>query len=334
MKKEKKVYYLLKNSEKKEKKKDPNKIGKAQKQKSNKIKIMGSFFFKNNIIFFIEIVIIMLISLSYYLVSLLIEYSKKKSVFDFYSVNSQMNSVFIECFYNFITLKNQLDLFEDTLVNCKPVENGQIIYKMNFPEIDKLNTPNFGNNIMKITSDFGFKTESLSNFSLLFSEDACKALTETEYENYICIQNFGDVLSQGMEHSISKIGSLFGTVIEELNSINNEGSLFIEKVNDSKFHSLELYFIFYFQKSLRLANNILTQLSSELLTNIKKLLKMLVIMYLIIIIFLFSALFYFLNSFKNVFNSFLFFIAILPFKYILEDNKFYNEIIKFGNKYY
>jgi hypothetical protein len=134
-----------------------------------------------------------------------------------------------------------------------------------------------------------------------------------------------------MEHAFSKIGSLFGTVIEELNSINNNGSLFIEKVNDSKFHSLELYFEFYFQKSLILANKIFTQLRSELLSNIQSLLKIVLILYIILILFLFAALFYFIYSFKNRINSFLFFIAILPFKYMREDNSVISFVYKTSN---
>ena len=319
---------------KKGKKKDPNKLGKAKEQKSTKIKIMGSFFLKNNIIFIIEIVIIMLISTSYYIVSLLIENSKKKSFFDFDLINDEMISVFKESFDNFIYLKNQLDKFEDTLVNCEQVESSHILYEMDLPKIAELYSPNFGNNIMKITSDFGFKTETLSNFSFLFSIDSCKVLTEEEKEYFACKVRFGDLLIHGMEHAFSKIGSLFGTVIEELNSINNNGSLFIEKVNDSKFHSLELYFEFYFQKSLILANNIFTQLRSELLSNIQSLLKIILILYIILILFLFASLFYFIYSFKNRINSFLFFIAILPFKYMIEDNNLHNEIIIFGNKYY
>ena len=276
----------------------------------------------------------MLISASYYTVSLLIENSKKKSFFDFDLINDEMISVFKESFDNFIYLKNQLDKFEDTLVNCEQVESSHILYEMDLPKIAELYSPNFGNNIMKITSDFGFKTETLSNFSFLFSIDSCKVLTEEEKEYFACKVRFGDLLIHGMEHAFSKIGSLFGTVIEELNSINNNGSLFIEKVNDSKFHSLELYFEFYFQKSLILANNIFTQLRSELLSNIQSLLKIILILYIILILFLFASLFYFIYSFKNRINSFLFFIAILPFKYMREDNNLHNEIIIFGNKYY
>ena len=63
---------ISENKELKEKKSkknikiDKNKAGKAIKQKKNKIKIMSSFFVRNNIFFIIQIVFIMLTSLSYY----------------------------------------------------------------------------------------------------------------------------------------------------------------------------------------------------------------------------------------------------------------------------
>ena len=318
---------------KKGKKKDLNKTGKAQKQKSTKKKVMGIFFIKKNLIFTIEILIIMVISLSYYIVSLLIEYNKKKSFLEFDKINDEMISVFKECFDNFIYLKDQLDQFEENnLVNCKA--KGNILYKMDLPEITNLKLPNFGNNVMKITSNFRFRTETLSNFTLLFSEDVCKSISEKESEIIMCLNSFSEMVSKGMEHSISKIGSLFGTIIEELTFINNNANDFKAKMNNSKFHYLEIFLEYYFQKSLLIADGIFSQLRTELLSNIKNIIIIVLIIYIVIILFLFGILLYFINNFQKVFDSFLLFVAILPFKYILEDKNLHNEIIIFGNNYY
>ena len=243
-----------------------------------------------------------------------------------------MIGVFKECFETFIHLKNQLDKFEENnLINCKAKENP--IYKMNLPKISDLKIPNFGNNIMKITSDFGFKTETLLNFTLLFTDDACMVLEKKE--NYIiCGISFNDLLSQEIEHSISKMSSLFGTIIDELTDINNDASQFKEKMNNSKFQLLEQFFEYYFQKSIILADGILSQLRTELLNNIKNLIIIVLVIYIVLILFLFGVLFYFIYTFQKVLYSFLFFIAILPFQYLLEDNNLYNAINTFSNNYY
>ena len=43
---------------------------------------------------------------------------------------------------------------------------------------------------------------------------------------------------------------------------------------------------------------------------------------------------YFVYNFNALFNSFLNFIGIFPPKYLYEDENFYKEIVKFGEKYF
>ena len=293
---------------------------------------MGNFFIKKNIILGIEIILIMLISLSYYIVSIFIEQSKKTKFLDFDTINDEMIGVFKQSFDIFIDFKKQMDYFEDTLDKCEGTEKA--LYKMIVPKMSDIIIPSFGNNIMKIKSNFNFKDEILSNFSLLFIENACKVLTYDENDYDMCETNYNDILLQGMEHAVSKIGTLFGSIIEDLNSINNNGRLFKEKVNNSKFHSFEIFIEFYYQKAIIIADEIFSSLRSELINNIISIIKIVLIIYIIVILLLCLTLIYFIYSIQNIINSFLFFIAILPFKYLLEDNDFHNEIIKFGNKYF
>ena len=319
-------------NEKKSKKKDPNKIAKLHMQKLNKIKIMGHFFIKKNIILAIEIILIMLISLSYYIASILIEFNKKKLFLDFDKISDEMIGAFKESFDIFINFKRELDFFEDTLDNCKVGEKD--LYNMKVPKITELIVPSFGNNIMKMTSDFGFSEEAILNFTLLFSENACKLLAHSQYGYYMCQTYYTDMLFKGIEETLTKIGSLFGTIIEDLNSINNNGTLFREKVNVSKLHSFEIFIEYYYQNAIMVADEIFTYLRSVILNNIISLITIVLIIYIIVILLLSFALIYFIYSIQKIINSFLFFIAILPFKYLLEDNDFYNEVISFGNKYY
>ena len=293
---------------------------------------MGNFFIKKNIILGIEIILIMLISLSYYIVSLFLEQSKTMQLLDFDTINDEMIGVFKQSFDIFIDFKKQMDHFEDTLVNCQGPEKA--LYKMIVPKISDLKIPSFGNNIMKIKSNFNFNNEILSNFSLLFIENACRALSSNEYDYYICETYYNDILLQGMENTVSKIGTFLGTIIEDLNFINNNGTLFREKVNYSKFHTFEIFIEYYYQRSIVIVDEIFSNLRSELTNSIISIIKILLIIYIVVILLLCLTLIYFIYSIQSIITSFLFFIAILPFKYLLEDNDFYNEIILFGNKYF
>ena len=319
------------NNQKKAKK-DQNKAGKAIKQKKNKLKIMSSFFSKKNCFLGIEIIFIMIISLSYYIVSIIMELNKKKEFLEFDRINNDMISVFKESFDIFMIFKKELADFEDRLDNCN-VGNKEL-YKMNIPSIDEIAFPNFGNNIMQIVGDFGFKGELLEKFQYLFNENACKSLDLTAYGYYMCANYFGEILFQGMEQSISKINSLFGTIIEEMNGINANGQKFLEYMNLSTFHRFEIFIMYYYQRAILLTEDIFNNFRVQELNNILFLLKFTLIIYIIVTGVLFLFITYLVYKTKHIANLFLYFIGILPFKYLLEDEKFYHEIIKFGDNYF
>ena len=323
----------LKKKSKKSKKKDPNKTGKLMKQKNNKIKIISSYFRKYNIFFAIKILIIVFISISYFIILLYVEIDNKKNLILFDGINNEILNVFKESFDIFITkFKKELEYFENTLEKCDKGEKP--LYKMTIPTIKEIKIPNFGNNIMQLISDFGFKGKTISNFTLLFSESACKCLSNNSFGYDMCIENFGDFLLQGMEHAVSKINSFFESIIEELKSINDNAKLFKEIFNKSKFHSFEVFIMHFYQKSIIITYEIFNDLRKELLDKIISLLKLILIIYIIINILLLLYLFYLLYIASQLGNSFFTFIAIIPFKYFFEDEKFYNEVINFGNSYY
>jgi hypothetical protein len=315
----------------KAKKKDQNKIGKIIKQKNNKYKIMSSFFIKINIFLGVRILLIMIISLSYYIVSVFIEISKKNEFYNFDKISNDIIKVFKESFDNFIRLKKELEYFEDNLEKCQ-VPKKQY-YKLNIPSIESIKNPSFGNSIMQISSDFGFKGENLEKFSILFSGDACLILANAASAKAACAR-YSDFLHQGMEQCISKIGSIYGTIIEELESINADGQKFKQIVNFGKFHDFEVFIEYFYEDAAYYVEEIFKGMLSEKLNQILKIIEVIVFIYIIATFASFLILIYLIYSLHNTVNNFLYFIGILPFKYISEDEKFYKEVIQFGNKYF
>jgi hypothetical protein len=115
-------------------KKERNKQNKAQNQKKEKLKKMKNFFVKNNIFFVIKILLINIISLSYYIVAILIEKKQKNELLIFDNVNDSVIGFFKESYDIFISLKRELEIYERNLTLCEIDENKKV-YTLNLPKI-------------------------------------------------------------------------------------------------------------------------------------------------------------------------------------------------------
>jgi len=313
-------------SNKKNKKKDGNK----QKQKKNKMKLMAFFFIKENISFGLKILFIIIISLTYYILLMIIGINKKNNLLAFDKINEEMIGIFKESFDTYISLKRELVLYEDSLKNCKK-DPEKKTYIMNIPLISEIKNPNLGNNLVSITGESGFSKKTMDNFTEFFSGNACPVLSHSASGLYMCSMLLDGVLKKGMEQTLTKMGSTTGTIIEELNTINNGGKEFNEIINSSSFSLYESFIDFYYQRAYLVLYEIFVDLRSEKLNSIKKLLKILLIGYIILLNILVLLFIYFIYYTNKIFNSFLNFIWILPVKYISEDENFLKEVIKFGN---
>ena len=306
---------------------------KKYKNKKLRIKIVKSFFSKKNFFFEIKLIIIVIIYLSYYILSILLENDKEKEFIDFDAINDLMIGVFKESFDNFISFKRQLELYENSLVNCKPVNNSET-YIIDIDLISKIKTPNLGNAIMKITSGLGYESESLSNLTEIFNNDACTFLTNSEFKYSLCSTYFWNgILLKGIEPTIVKMGDVIKIIIEELTSINVGGKIFQDIIKSSTYSTYELFIEFYYQKAYRLIDEFFWAIRNGKLYYLLKIIRIILIIYVIISILLLLILIYFVFDMKNSFNSFLNFIAIIPPKYLSEDEYFYNEIIRICSNY-
>ena len=294
------------------------------------MKLMTFFFIKENISFGLKILLIIIISLTYYILSIFVGTNKKKNLLTFDTINEEMIGIFKESFDIYISLKKELVLYEDSLKNCK-IDNEKEIYKMKIPLVSEIKTPNLGNNLVAITGESGFSQKTMDNFTELFSGNACPVLSHSASGLYMCSLLLDGVLKKGMEQTLTKMGSSTGTIIEELNTINNRGKEFNEIINSSSLSLYEAFIEFYYQRAYLVLYEIFANLRSEKLSSIKKLLRMILIGYIILFNLLVLLLIYFIYYTNNIFNSFLNFIWILPVKYLSEDENFYKEVIKFGN---
>ena len=152
-----------------------------------------------------------------------------------------------------------------------------------------------------------------------------------------CVQIFGlGILLRGLEQTIAQMGVLIGSVLDELEALNdaNNTKTLMDLTNQSSFIIYEQFNEFYLIRAYNKTTYIFNKLREQKINHIIKTLKLILIIYILFSIVLFGLFIYFVFASKNLFNSFLYFIGILPSKYLSEDDNFYQEIINFGNNYF
>ena len=318
----------------KKKKRHGNKQNKIQQQKKKKLSIMTSFFSTSNIFFIVKIIIVMLVSLSYYLLVVLMKAKYKNEYLTFDNINASIYGVFKDSYNIFLSLKRELDIYERHLLNCKTM--GDINYDMRIPNISNVTIPKLGNLIMQITSSSNFDKNTLSKFTLLYSENACDALIESSSEIQYCEKFWSGVLLKGMEQAITQMGVVIGTVLDELVSLNDVETtkILYDLMDQSAFIIYEQFIEFYLLKAFNATTYIFNEFREQKINSIIKVMGYILWVYSFISIILFILLTFFIYSSQFTLNSFLNFIGIIPSQYLSEDENLFDEIIKFGKNYY
>jgi hypothetical protein len=206
---------------------------------------------------------------------------------------------------------------------------------MIFPQIGEIDTPKFGNLIMEIIGNSDLNEETINNFSKVFQNNACEILIQYSNEMEYCRNFWSGVLVKGLEQAIIQMDIIIGTVIDELKSLNDKNNItLLNLMSESSYIEYVQFNAFYLYRAYLNKFQIFDEFNKQKLEAIFKGLKILFLFYIIISFVLFTLLIYFVYSYNSLFNSFLNFVGIFPTKYIFEDELFYNEIIKFGDKYF
>ena len=406
-------------NEKRKKKKKGNKSNKAQQLKAKKKNIMGLFFFKWNLFFTLKVIIILIISVSYYLVSMIIESRNKTNYLDFDQTTDSIESIYKISFDLYLTLKTEMEKFEEqmrkqidaindfatgslneyiyylkngTQVRCsdekkacnksdtteaikcvndihcnKSTEiyknlcdafhciNNMPNYEMNIPTNEQLTTPKLGNLLMPLVSGINdLSTETEKKLNQLYNADACAILVGENSEDSIiyeyCVSFWSNILVKGMEQAITQMGVSVASVTDELNSLNDLAKILQNndsgnKVDNPKtfddlmlrnasFFQFGIFVEYYLFKSYIETYKIFDILRDVKLNNIKSSFDIILYCYVILCIVLLILLLFLVNQSKYLLNSFLNFVGILPVKYLIEDENFYQETLRLEQNVY
>ena len=314
-------------------KKMKNKQSKIQQQRRKKLNFMISFFRKKNIFFLIQVIFILVLLITYYIIFTIISSRKESNLISFDNINDSLNCVYSNSLEIFISLIRQLDSYEKNLINCSTLGNFK---KMEINSISNISIPKFGNLIMQIIGNSELDKKTINKFSSLYSDNACKELMEYSNEINNCEIFWSGVLSKGIEQAITQMGVIIGTVLDELQSINSEHNsrTLIDLMGNSAFIEYVQFNEYYLFKAYNKTIIIFEEFRNEKLKYIQALITKILYIYIIISLILFALLVILVYKFNFLFSSFLNFIGILPLKFLSDDQQFYNEIIKFADKYF
>ena len=209
--------------------------------------------------------------------------------------------------------------------------------KLEIPSDSKIPRPKIGNVLMYIIRSGKYSKKYVKKIETLYSVDACKIISnETNDTDYpFCENIFSAILTKGLEQAIVQMSLIITNCIEELESLKKYNSSLESLYNsNTSYSNYEIFVGYYMLESFLITQKAFEIFRSEEKKSIYTVINIIMVLYLFIFIILTSFLVYLIYAYKKIENSFLNFIGILPSKFIVDDETFYNAIFKFGQDFY
>ena len=336
--------------------KEKSKFQHQQKKKKN---LMRHFFLKISILFCLKIFILTFLGLTYYIFSTVIksntrnDYLEKEDITDrtegMYKYSLDIHLSLMENLtklVNYANLKIEFRNNGNVTVDDKVYTNIDTLMEEQFPliliqNVEEIDYPKLGNLLMPIISEAENEDDDsiASQFNQLYNSDACKYLFSNRGDNGLSVSKcqafWNGIIAKGMEQALTQMSVSISSVLDQIKSVNRRdvekpelmrifypGQAFID------FHFfMEYYFYEAYLKTAQLFNS----LRAKIVKDIKKKYIILLILYLIVSILLFFLIMLYIYSIRNHFNSFLYFIAIFPLKFLVEEENLFKQILKLND---
>ena len=334
--------------------KEKSKFQHQQKKKKN---LMRTFFLKTSIFFCLQIFILTFLNLTYYIFSTVIksntrnDYLEKEDITDrtegIYKYSLDIHLSLIENLtklINFVNQRTELENNGNVTVDGIVYTDVANLTAEQFPniiiqKIDEIDYPKLGNLLMPIISEAKDNDQKsiASQLNQLYNGDACVYLFQSrgEYTVNNCQKFWNGIISKGMEQALTQMSVSISSVLDELKVINKVdvakaeiNLLFKDGAYFIMFHFfMEYYFYEAYLKTAALFNS----LRADIIKDIKSKYIVLLVLYLIVSILLFLLIIIFTYSIRKHFNSFLYFIAIFPLKFLAEDENLFKQTLRLND---
>ena len=221
---------------------------------------------------------------------------------------------------------------------------------MKIPSNEELTTPKMGNLLMPLVSAVNDQSTDIEKkLNQLYNDNACSILLEGIDKNstiyQYCLSFWSNILVKGMEQAITQMGVSVASVTDELNSLNdlnkssettrdNPKTFDDLMLKNASFFQFGIFVEYYLFKSYIETYKIFDILRDVKLDNIKSSFDIILYCYVVLCIILLLIMLYLVNESKYLLNSFLNFVGILPVKYLIEDENFYQETLRLEQNVY
>ena len=334
--------------------KEKSKFQHQQKKKKN---LMRTFFLKTSIFFCLQIFILTFLNLTYYIFSTVIksntrnDYLEKEDITDrtegIYKYSLDIHLSLIENLTKLINFVNQRTELENNgnvtvdgivytdVVNLTAEQFPNIIIQ----KIDEIDYPKLGNLLMPIISEAKDNDQKsiASQLNQLYNGDACVYLFQSrgEYTVNNCQKFWNGIISKGMEQALTQMSVSISSVLDELKVINKvdvtKGEINLLFKDGAYFIMFHFFMEYYFYEAYLKTAELFNSLRADIIKDIKSKYIILLVLYLIVSILLFLLIIIFTYSIRKHFNSFLYFIAIFPLKFLAEDENLFKQTLRLND---
>ena len=351
------------NEDKKEKEEQKKKRmrgkekSKFQHQQKKKKNLMRNYFLRISIFFCLKIFILTFLGLTYYIFSTVIKSNTRNDYLEKEDITDRTEGIYKYSLDIHLSLMENLTQIIDFLVLKTDFENNKIatvknkiytdldtLIEDNFPnitiqKIDEIDYPKLGNLLMPIISEASDdeNDQSISSqFNQLYNGDACAYLFKNMSGTISKCQEFWNgIITKGMEQALTQMSVSISSVLDEIQSVNRKNVTRKELMNlfehESYFIRFHFFMEYYFYEAYLKTASLFNSLRAEIVKNIKKKFIILLVLYLIVSVLLFVLIMLYIYSIRNYFNSFLYFIAIFPLKFLAEEENLFRQILKLND---
>jgi hypothetical protein len=294
----------------KRKSEDPKK----KKNDMNFERIRSSF--TNNCVSTVfKIMVVLILSLFYYVVTIIIINSNVSTTLDFLNLTNNLEMYFQTNFRNFFNIKSKLAQLEQS-------ETDSI-------KFDKPSLYSLGNLLFEVKSYFPSDNSYVVSLDTLFSGNVCTILPTLP--NCNTYQNA--ILTRGLDQAIVQTNLLLSNFVEEAANIRkvNNTLVGIYDIN-TFFPQYEEFITTHLYYSYKLYSENMNNLKGLFISSLLQNLYTLLYCFLGLWTISFVVLLYIIKKMRKLFFSLIIFFNIIPSKHILEDSELTNDIIKLKNK--
>jgi hypothetical protein len=285
---------------------------------------MSKYFYRVNTFFGLRIGIIFIVPTIYYFITTSITTFIKKRYKKFDSVVEQIDKVYFNSYEIFLTFLEQIENFSNN--------NNKSLLK--FPEDSEIEKLSFGNSLLYISNNYKNLEEATKLLKIIYNNNACQVIAEDTFDMILCELILSSIITKGMEQAIIQMNIIITSVIDELNTLKEDGTLNDVIHQNSTYSEYELFMGKFMLFSFLKTHEIFEIFRNSEKSDIFRISRIILFIYGIIYCFLIIFVYCFISSYKNVINSFFNFIGILPSKFICDDEYFYNTILKLEGDFY